>query len=145
MSKKRHPNECPSCQKTPCQCAGGSAADENTKDKNANTQKDIDGNKGGFIHAINSADIHTKDKTNVFFQKYDNEFMLSATPTPKPVANAHRDVEKMQNNCLACWCTLFATTAKQLVLMPSSNLQQEDSTNNPSSMGMGMSISGMDE
>lgn len=139
MSKKRHPNECPSCQKSPCQCAGGGggAADENTKDKNTK-----DGNVNTEKNVI--SDIQTNDKPNVFFQKYDNELMMSATPTfiprPQPLANVHNDVEGIQNNRPA-WCTLFAATEKQLMLMPSSNLQQEDYI----SMGIGMSMSGADE
>src|SRR3990167_1856292 len=31
MSRKRHPNECPICERIPCKCAGGAAADEDKK------------------------------------------------------------------------------------------------------------------
>lgn len=52
MSRKKNINECPACQKIPCQCAGGGAADENANDENSNTMKASDGYNGGFIQNV---------------------------------------------------------------------------------------------
>lgn len=135
MSNKiRHPDTCPTCDYFPCRCPGGGADEgKNSKDENPNAEKDVNKNIGSFIPNVNNI-------SNVPKQENDNQLVLSVTPSPQPDASAHKEVEENQNNHPA-WCTFFAVSAKQLEPVPSSNLQQDDSTSSTVSMGMSMSAS----
>src|SRR3990167_4121412 len=123
----KNPLECPTCEKIPCACpaGGGGSDDENKKTKDENINSDI------------------SDKTKTLFQENENKFMLSAGHQSTPVTGAHDDLETQHNR--PAWCTLFAAAGNKAVPMPSSNVQQDDSTNNTSSMSismnMGMSMS----
>lgn len=126
MKRASAPNECATCGRPrPCKCSAGaggaSADDKNEKDENAIDKKEADAKK--------------------------NEFVVSAMPSLKSAVSLDNDTPEIQNNRPA-WCTLFATTALQLVPASSAgNIQNDDAMTNGSSMGMSMSMSmsGMDE
>lgn len=125
MSKKRHPNECPTCEQIPCKCAGGGGADEekSEKDDAINVDKQSNGFENSALNntcVLSSSDIIGLDEGS-------KTTLLN------------------QSGQLA-YCTFFAGTAKNPIPTLSNNLQDEESESNSKStslsMGMTMGVVG---
>ena len=107
MSKKRHPNECPTCEQIPCKCAGGGGADEEKSEKD--------------------------DEVNA--DKQNNSFVSSALNNACVLSSSHivgldegTQTTLLNQNSQLAYCTFFAGTAKYPTPALSNNLHDEEST-----------------
>ncbi len=70
MRKKRHPNICPTCEKIPCQCAGGGAADEEKSDLSKESAVEIMLFKPGFAISPDQRGVHENLWIKQRFKQY---------------------------------------------------------------------------
>ena len=126
MSKKRHPNECPTCEQIPCKCAGGGGADEeiSEKDDEINADKQSHGFENSALNntcVLSLADIVGLDEGS-------KTTLLN------------------QSGQLA-YCTFFAGTAKHPTPTLPNNLHDEESASNSenTSLSMGMTMGAVGE
>lgn len=126
MSKQRHPNECPTCEKIPCQCAGGGAAADDEKSKKDN---EVDaGNKRDASATNNSVNN------------------VSALDSQKSINEEKQHITLFDEKNQLMRCMLFGSTANKATPVPSSHLQEENGADSENtSVGMGMKMGGMDE
>ena len=126
MSKKRHPNECPTCEQIPCKCAGGGGADEEKSEKD--------------------------DEVNV--DKQSNGFDNSALNNARALSSLHivgldegSQATLLNQSGQLAYCTFFAGTAKHPTPALSNNLHDEESASNSenTSLSMGMKMGAVGE
>lgn len=124
MRRNKHPNECPTCEKIPCQCAGGGAADDEKSKNDNDASKDSKSDVSPTNNSVNAASLNSQltiDDKKAHITLFD------------------------ENNQLMR-CMLFASTANQPVPTPSNDLQEDNGSNaTNTSVDMGMTMGGKDE
>lgn len=126
MSKKRNPNECPTCEQIPCKCAGGGGADEEKSGKDG--EINVDKQSNSFENSeLNNACVLNSSHIFSLDEAYQTTFLN-------------------QSGQLA-YCTFFAGTAKHPTPASSNNLRDEESVSNLENtfLSMGMTMGAVDE
>jgi len=126
MSKKRHPNECPTCEQIPCKCVGGGSAEKEKSEEGK--QADMDMHNNSFV---NSKINNPTDLISTYITDLDK----SKQPT------------QLNQNYLFAHCRFFAGRAKHPAPALSNNLHDEESASNSEnpSLGMGMKMGALGE
>lgn len=126
MRRNKHPNECPTCEKIPCQCAGGGAADDEKSKKEGETTMDSKRDTSPLSNS-NSVNIQVLD-------------------SQQTVSELRQHITLFDEKNQLMRCMLFGSTANQPTPAPSNQLQENNGENSENtSMGMGMKMGSTDE
>jgi len=120
---KRHPNECPICEKIPCRCPGGCAPDDEKSMKN--NAISVEKRKVSFINNTVAAPV------------FKSQQLISGQE------NTHSTLLNKKNELL--YCTFFASTENQFLTTPFNNLQDDNAPNATSSSSTIVKMGGMGE
>lgn len=138
-------NACPKCDAFPCICPPPPPGD-GTDDDNSNSDFDVS------MAAKGSAVDNSLQASELFANELTQLFDLTCKPEPNAHVNDEFDQpESTQRNVLLSQnkqlphCAFFALTQNQSTPAAGSKLQEDDSTNDASSMALGMSMGGAGE